>query len=121
MIILSFFNIEKKFPDIDEIKHLWALIIGFVLYFLASCFLNIYRLSVILSSSPTNAATSHSFAIPLIIILSYFMNKNEIDDINNKWLYFGINGLILFICQDIKNYDNKSDNKNIKINDSFLN
>ena len=135
MLILSFFNIEKKFPDMDEIKHLWALIVGFVLYFLTSCFLNIYRLSVILSSSPTNAATSHSFAIPLIITLSYFINKKEIDDINNKWLYLEINTasialiilsclffneVILFICQDIKNYDNKSDNKNIKINDSFL-
>ena len=135
MIILSFFNIEKKFPDTDEIKHLWALIIGFILYFLASCFLNIYRLSVILSSSPTNAATSHSFAIPLIIILSYFINKSEINDIENKWLYLGINStsiifiilsclffneIILFICQDINNYDNKGGNKNIKINDSFL-
>ena len=111
------------------------LILGFALYFLSSCFLNIYKLSVILLSSPTNAATCHSFSIPFILTLSYFMNKNEIENLENKNIYIGINfvlialiilgclfynEIILFSCQKEKiDYINRNTSNNIKINDSF--
>ncbi len=135
MGIISFFHIENKFPDKDKIAKIWLLIIGFILFFLASCFLNIYKLSVILLSSPTNTATCHSFSIPFILILSYFMNKNELEDLHNKLLYIGINfvaiifiilgclfynELIKFSCQEDKyDYIDNNENKNTKINDSF--
>ena len=135
MIVVPFLEIENKFPDKGKKDKIWMLILGFVLYFLSSCFLNIYKLTVILLSSPTNVATCHSFSIPFILTLSYIMNKNEIENLENKNMYIGINfalialiilgclfynEIILFSCQKEKlDYINRNRSNNIKINDSF--
>lgn len=133
MLILSLFKMENKFPDKEKIDNFWILIVGFILYFLSSCFLNIYKLSVIYSSSATNAATCDSFALPFILILYFFINKNEFNAIDKKGLYIGINfiaiiviifccvlfnEIIIFSCQD--DIINKKDNKNNKIKASFI-
>ena len=89
MIIISFINFENKFHSKNNIDNVWILIVGFIFYFITSCFLNIYRLSLISSSSPTNITTSESLVIPFIILFSFFLY--EINNIEKKWLFLLIN------------------------------
>ena len=123
MIIISFINFENKFSSKNKINNVWILIIGFILYFVTSCFLNIYRLSLINSSSPTNITTCESFIIPFIILFSFFVY--EMNNIEINWLFLLINlsasflviiscllynEIIIFSCQEepIKNNNNRN-------------
>ena len=122
MIFISFFKLENAFSNKLPIEYLGILIIGFILYFFSCCFFNIYKLTVINFSSPTNVATCQNIALPLIIILSLFINKNEINNINNSLIYVLINffsiiliilfcllfnEIIIFSCQNENLFDNK--------------
>jgi hypothetical protein len=126
MIIITFINFENKFNSKNKIDNFWILIIGFVLYFITSCFLNIYRLSLINNSSPTNISTSESFIIPFIILFSFFIYESN--SIDKNWLFLLINlstsfiviisclfynEIIIFSCQEKTIIDN---NKNQRIN-----
>ena len=95
MIIISFFNFQNIFSTKNEINNQWILIIGLILYFFSCCFLNIYRLSLINDSSPTNVTTCESFVIPFILLFSFFDSyKNNID---KYWLYTLVNFGAIFI------------------------
>ena len=104
MIIVSFFNFENKFLKTDKIKNIIILIVGFILYFFSCSFVNIYRLTLINFSYPTNLATSESIIIPLFLIIYFFINQDEIDkinNINNNLFYIIINCsaiIIISIC-----------------------
>ena len=95
MVIITFIKFENKFSSKNKNDNVWILIIGFVLYFITSCFLNIYRLSLIDSSSPTNIATCESFITPFIILFSFFIY--EINRIDKNWLFLLINLSASFI------------------------
>lgn len=128
MVIIIFINLENKFSSKNKIDNVWILIIGFVLYFITSCFLNIYRLSLINSSSPTNIATCESFVIPFVILFSFFIY--EINSIDKNWLFLLINlsasfiviisclfynEIIIFSCQE-ETIANNNHNHNQRIN-----
>lgn len=98
--------------------------------------MNIYKLSVIFSSSAANVVTCDSFALPFILVLYFFISENEFNNIDKKSLYISVNltsiiviifccvlfnEIILFFCQDDKSYSNSIiDAINNKINDLFV-
>ena len=125
MIIIAFINLENKFNSKNKIDNVWILIIGFVLYFATSCFLNIYRLSLISNSSPTNIITCESLVIPFVILFSFFIY--EINSIGKNWLFLLINlsanfiviisclfynEIIIFSCQEETRINNNNNNNN---------
>ena len=131
MIIVSFFKFENKFSNKNPIDNIVILVFGLILYFFCCCFLNIYKLTVMHSSSPMNVATSQSLIVPFILILYFYINNSEIDKFNNIWIYILTNFIaiiIIILCcllfNEIivikcKRGDKNYDNKNIKINDSL--
>ena len=131
MIIVSFFKFENKFSNKNPIDNIVILVFGLILYFFCCCFLNIYKLTVMHSSSPMNVATSQSLTVPFILILYFYINNKEIDKFNNIWIYILTNFIaiiIIILCcllfNEIivikcKRGDKNYDNKNIKINDSL--
>ncbi len=129
MIIICFFNFEDKFIDKEKIEKLWILIIGFILYFFSSCFLNIYKLSVIRESSPTNIPTCQNIIMSLILLYTFFTDENYMNNVEYNSCYLAINSIgviiiilgclffneiIIFNCQEEK-FENE---KNARINDS---
>ena len=130
MIIICFFNFEDKFIDKEKIEKLWILIIGFILYFFSSCFLNIYKLSVINESSPTNVPTCQNIIMLLILLYTFFTDNKYMKNVENNLYYLIVNSvgiiiiilgclffneIIIFNCQE-----EKCENEKItRINDSI--
>ena len=144
MVIIYFININNKFIDkaiIENTITLIILIIGFILYFFSCIFVNIYKLTVINFSYPTNVATSESITIiPLFLInyfiINYFFDDAQIDKIkdmnfNTKLIYLGINCsiiIIIIICNIFFNEvimckckccNNKNNRKSIRISEDL--
>lgn len=103
MIIISFFNLENKFPVYSD-QNKWPLILLFLFYLILSGFLNLYRLTVINILSPMNRTTSDSFVDPFILIDSYI--NQDISKISKRIIYKIINifaSLIIIISSIIYN------------------